>query len=72
MSVSTLTAQVPHNGRWSEELDLQAFRSGWIAASAGKPRVCPWGPSSYNQRAAFMDGWDAFQEQGLYRRTRKR
>src|SRR3954454_21027232 len=69
MTASTVMIQVPHNGRWLGPVELQAFRAGWIAAITGKSRVWPRGPFSYNQRAAFVDGWDTFHEQG---RTRKR
>src|SRR3954467_4759708 len=71
MSASTLIPDAPLNRRWLRQVELQAFRRGWIRASKGKSRVCPSGPFSYNQRAAFMDGWDSFHEQGSHRRRRK-
>src|SRR6185312_14832177 len=48
--------------RWRNRIERDAFKNGWIAASQGKRRIRPPGPLSYNERAAFMDGWHSFHE----------
>ena len=43
---------------WYDEKDIVAFNSGKVAALTGKPRVPSAQCVSYNEKAAFNDGWD--------------
>lgn len=43
---------------WVTKAELKAFREGWAAAEKGlSRRERPLYPT-YNERAAFKDGWD--------------
>ena len=45
---------------WLRREDIAAFEDGRIAASSGLARVPKRSYASYNERAAFNDGWDFY------------
>ena len=45
---------------WHTKVETQAFDDGYNAAKAGKSRQNLPNYPSYNERAAFKDGWDSF------------
>lgn len=43
---------------WETKAELKAFREGWAAANQGLSRRDRPPYPTYNERAAFKDGWD--------------
>ncbi len=52
---------------WHRAEDLAAFEEGRQANQRGAPRVAPEHYPTYNERAAFNDGWDSAAKDGRKR-----
>jgi hypothetical protein len=51
------------NSKGLVPIERLAFEEGWNRASKGLSRSLRLSGCSYNERAAFADGWDCFHEQ---------
>ncbi len=55
-------AEAASRQRWPTRGEQLSFTRGWAAAGEGQARTRLPGLLSYNERAAFVDGWDSFHE----------
>jgi hypothetical protein len=53
---------------WLATEDIKAFEDGKEAAEQDRPRTPPSKYSTYNERAAFNDGWDSLTKLRLRKR----
>ena len=49
--------------KWLLPIERLSFEEGWTRASKGLSRQLQLSGLSYNERAAFADGWDCFHEE---------